>query len=340
MRTLVSELIPWIASNAGDSGMCADTDQGKAFIISQLDLACESLSYRIDDSGTLWYWDCPAGDGCFALPEDVQDARSIWVNGLTATQHDQWYQARVAYGQRDCGSQVYLPQIDDQGEFPIPYPLMQVQGVRLGYVAQSDADAGKNVTVEYTNEYGETKREDLTLLSQQHPVFTDGVCRDCSFFAKPVTEDNVKCYQKVPTGQRFFLCDYGPKIRVGSFRRKRLPQRFCGCTMVRIKGKRRYVRLTSESDICPFDNRGALQFALSAIAARTRNDAGDYDNLMAHALNELWRQMQDNDGPQNVSQMHFRSGNAGNWSQAGNRPMPGTAPYMCNGWGGQWGWGR
>lgn len=328
MRILASSLFSWLAPNVGDAGVCADTEDGKAQIIESLDLACDALHTRLDqDFSTLWTWAMPVFDQCFALPEDCLEGRQMWINGGTATQHDEWYQGKLACGLRDQGSIRYGPEITDLGQFAIPHKLVQLRDTRVAFIAQSDADAGKVITVELTNEYGETVKETLTLLPKQQPVVTESQVRDVTFLQKPFTQSNVKCYQHFPTGQLHFICDYSPRTLLGAWRRKKIPQCFCGCAYVTIKGKRRYQQITSGDDICPFDNRIAIKFAVQAIASVNRNDPEGYAKFLLMALNEIQKQMKDSDSPSNVSQATFRSGMGSNPSQAANNPLPGTSMW-------------
>lgn len=339
MRILVRDMLPQIAQNVGDSGVGLCDATGIAEAISNLSYACRILQKRIDDDGTLWWWTVPAADGCFAVPQECEEGRQFFVNGYSATTYDQWYEGRVCGGLHAGVPCCYGPAIIDLGNFPIPHPFPRIKDVRMALVAQSDGDAGKQVELEITNQYGEPVRETLTLLPYQQPVLTDSFVYDVSFLQKPQTVSNVKAYQAFSNGQRIFIGDYAPLTRLGAFRRKRMPVSLCGgCNVVTIKGKRRFIPLTSEDDICPFDDPIALGFALRAVAAWRRgadNDSlNEYNGNLQMALNEIYKQMRNEDSPGNVAQIRFRSGFSCNPSQAANRPIPGTAWYGRRGLGG------
>lgn len=332
MRTTVAQMLPKVAANMQDSGLCL-TAESLPNAVSIYNDACYALWTRIDEGGTLWEWDVPACDGCFALPADCLDARQMWLNGVTLTQRNQWYQGKIACSS-DCGTNCYGPDVIDMGEFAIPLPITaKIRGIRAAFVAQSDADAGVEVDFIVTDEYGESKRQTVSLLGGQEPVMSDNVVYDLTFLKKPKTHDNVKLFWQFDNGQRIFVADYGPEVQIGTFRRKRLPQRFCGCNMVRIKGKRQFYEITDAEDISFFDNWLAMSWACSAIAALRRQDAGSYQTFLQNALNEINKQMRNANGAAYVTQASFRSGYGCNPSQAANRPLPGTALY------GGWGWG-
>lgn len=296
-----------IAPNVSDAGVCPTTEDGKEQILEALDLALDALMKRIDSEGTLWTWVVPTYTGCFALPEDCLEARQVFVNGVSAMQRDQWFQGRLAYGLRDCGTSCY-PEVRDLGDYAIPVPVPNVYPVRMAFTAAFDSDAGTEVVCEVIDQYGKRFKETLTLLPNQQPVTMETPCMDVSYIGKPQTDGPVKVFFSYDNGQRFYICDAGPKVQSTAFRRKKLPQRFCGCNEVRIVGKRRYYRITSENDIIPICDRVALCFAVSAIADLRKRDADGYNTNLTLAQNELWKGMQNADSAGNVSPVQFLSG--------------------------------
>ncbi len=317
-QTLVSDILEDIAPNVSDAGVCITTASGKAQAIRALDLALDALMKRIDTEGGLFTWMVPVVSGCFALPEDCLEARQIFINGASAIQRDKWFQGRLARGMRDCG----MPcgnEVRDLGDFPTPQPLPPFRPIRVALVAEQDADAGAVCTVEVLNEYGERKKEQLTLIAGQEAVIMESPAYNITFVGKPKTNGPVKLYLSYDNGARYYLCEYGPNVRTGLFRRKKLPQRHLGCAQVHIFGKRRYDRITSETDLIPIGDRVALSFAVSAIAElRKRNDSG-YQAMMLNSLNELWKGLENADSASNVAPIQFISGFGSNPSRAGNR---------------------
>lgn len=317
-RCLVSDVLEAIAPNVDDAGVCATTAEGKRRIISALDLALDALMKRIDTEGALWTWMVPVMGGCFALPEDCLEARQVFINGASTIQRDKWFQGRLARGMRDCGLPC-VAEIRDLGDFATPQPLPPLRPIRVALVAEQDADAGSQVTVSVINEYGEEKKETLTLLAAQQPVIMESPAYEIVFVGKIKTQGPVKMYLSYDSGQRFYMCEYGPNVRVGAFRRKKLPQRLCGCAQVHIFGKRRYDRITAETDLIPICDRVALSFAVSAIASLRKRDLEDYNAQMTFALNELWKGLENADSASNVAPVQFLSGFGGNLVHARGR---------------------
>ena len=317
-QCLVSDVLDAIAPNVDDAGVCATTAEGKRRIISALDLALDALMKRIDTEGALWTWMVPVTSGCFALPEDCLEARQIFINGASTIQRDKWFQGRLARGMRDCG----MPcgnEVRDLGDFATPQPLPPIRPIRVALVAEQDADAGAQVTVEVVNEYGERKKETLTLVGEQQAVIMESPAYEIPFVGKPKTNGPVRLYLAYDNGARYHLCDYGPNVRTGLFRRKKLPQKHWGCQQVHIFGKRRYDRITSENDLIPICDRIALSFAVSAIADLRKRDQQGYQANMLMSLNELWKGLENADSAGNVAPLQFISGFGTNPSRAGNR---------------------
>lgn len=304
-RTLARDLFEQVAPMVRDSGVCPTTDEGKAEILNFLNLSCFNLHKRLDSEGVLFEWYSDVQNGCFALPQECREARQIGINGLPLQQRSQFYIGKVATGgfAGCCGPW----ECRDLGDFYIPQHLPKVRGIRIALVATDDADAGKEVVVEIKNEYGVTVKQVLTLLPNQAPAIMDEVAYDVTFFKKPKTVGTVMLQLHYDDGQRFHFCNYHPDTEEGLFRRKQLPQKFWGCNIVRILGKVRFVQITDENQIIPYNDPIAIGFACSATAAWRRRDTDTYYKDMLAAINEVKVQMQDGDSAGNVKQITVRS---------------------------------
>ncbi len=317
-QCLVSDVLEAIAPNVSDAGVCVTNPGGKDQAIKALDLALDVLMKRIDTEGALWTWMVPVTAGCFALPEDCLEARQIFINGASTIQRDKWFQGRLARGMRDCGTPCGN-EVRDLGDFATPAPLPPIHPIRLAFTAEQDADIGTVITSEVLNEYGERKKESLTLIGDQQPVIMESPAYEITFVGKPKTSGPVKLFLSYDNGARYYFCEYGPNVRVGLFRRKKLPQRHCGCAQVHIFGKRRYDRITAETDLIPICDRVALSFAVSAIADLRKRDQEGYQRNMLMSLNELWKGLENADSASNVAPLQFVAGFGGHGTQASNR---------------------
>lgn len=315
-RTIAKDLFDDIAPMVDDSGVCPTTDEGKERILRFLNLSCYNLHKRLDSEGTLFEWYSDVTQGCFALPQECREARQIGINGLPLRQRSEFYIGKQATGsafEGCCGPW----ECRDLGDFYIPQYLPKKRGIRIALVALEDVDAGAEVVVEVTNEYGTPVRETLTLLANQEPAIMSAVAYDVTFFKKPKTQGVISLQLHYDDGQRFYFCNYHPDTQEGLFRRKQLPQRFWGCNIIRILGKTRFVKIDDENQIIPFNDPIAVGFACAATAAWRRRDTDAYDQLMLRALNEMKKQMEDGDSAGNVKQVAVRT-NFNNASLAGN----------------------
>lgn len=319
-RTIVREMLDWIAPMVQDSGVCITNPSGRAQAIQFVDLASQDLMKRLDSEGTMFDWYVPVYQNCLALPQDCREARQIILNGVPLVQRDQFYLGKVWNGvvARGCGCGA--DECVDMGDFYIPQPLPKRMGIRIALVALNSADAGKVCTVQVVDEYGQLQREDLTLVGDGQPVVMNAVATDVTFFLKPKTLGPVSLQLHYDNGQRFFFCEYLPHTEEGLFRRKFIPNRFHGCNIAKVVGKLRYDRITDENQIMPFNDRIAMGFAVRAIAAWQRGDTGAYAENMTWALQELKKQMEDADSASNMKQIIVRTNFANpSWAGGGRR---------------------
>lgn len=315
-RMLARDLIEVLAPMTDDSGVSSCTADGRTQILRDLNLGCEALVKRIDSEGLLHDFYIPVEEGCIALPQTIREVRYIVLNGVPLRQRDEWYIGKVSNNQfqNGCSPAECL----DVGDFYIPKSLPKRRGLRIALVALNSADAGKTCTVEVVNEYGVPTKQDLILPGNSDPVIMDAVAYDVTYFNKPKTVGAVSLQLHYDDGQRFYFCHYLPETEEGLFRRKAIPQRFLGCNMAKVKGKLRFIPITSEDQIVPFNDSLALGLAQKAIAAWRRGDDEQYQTKLGQAINELQKQMADPDSARNVRQAVFltqggTNSNANNW---------------------------
>lgn len=315
-RCRVSDIIDEVAANAEDSGLCATTADGRARIVTELNMAVKMLMKRCDTDGALWWWPIPCASGCFGLPEDCLEARQVFVNGFGTIQRDKFYQGQLSMGLNNCGQQCCLPELVDMGDFAIPVPLPNFRPIYITLAAESIADAGKEVEIEIVNKYGDRHRETLTLVTDYGYVKMEEGATDVTFVGKPQTNGAVRMYLTYDNGQRYHFCDYGPKVQSGAFRRKKLPFWCAKSALVRVFGKMRQYNITSETDIIPICDTEALSWALSAVTAMRRKDAQGFNEMLGQAVNALYKGLEDKDSASNVHPITFIMGTC-NDSQAG-----------------------
>lgn len=317
-RCKVSDVISEIAANAEDSGICVSTEEGQQRVIAELNVALPLLMKRVDAAGMMMHMAVPVCGGCFWLPEEFLEARQIFLNGFGTIQRSQYYQGQLSSGLNTCGTQCCWSEVIDLGDFAIPQPLPNFRPIYITLAAESNADAGKEVTVEITNQYGKQVKETLTLLPEMGYVKMSEGAVDVTYVGKPLTDGDVRMYLSYDNGQRIHLCDYGPKVQSGAFRRKKLPS-WCpyGTNLIRIYGKMRARKITSMDDIIPVCDVEALSWALSAVTAMRRKDTAGFNECLLQAVNALWKELGNQDSASNVQPVFFDFG-ACSPSQASN----------------------
>lgn len=315
-RCTLEDVIFQIAPNTDDTGLCATNAEGQQRIMDELNVALPLLMKRVDTEGAMWNWALPVCGGCFALPDDCLEARQVFVNGFGTIQRDKYWQGTLAVGQNNCGTQCCWPEIIDLGDFPIPQPLPNFRPIYLSVSAESNADAGKEVQIEIVDQYGKRWKEVLVLLPEMQQVPMTVAAVDVTFVGKPLTDGEVRLYANFANGQRFHLCNYGPKVQVGAFRRKKLPTWCAQVNVIRVFGKLRLRKITSLQDILPICDTAALSWALSAVTAMRAKDTTEYNNRLTMAVNELFRELENADSPSNVHPITFMLGASCGGSQA------------------------
>lgn len=323
-RIVARDIFEDVAPTVDDAGTCATSVEGQRKILKQIDLAQKAICKRIDTEGMLYDWPVPVRTGCFALPIDCESDRNIFINGFPAVQRDQWFEGKLAWGRNGYGTDCRM-QCIDEGQFAIPLPLPKVFSARIAIVAEAQGDAGQVVTLEFINQYGDRITEELTLLGNGQPVYTNAMAYDVTMLSKPRTFGAIQLQMRYDDGARFQIgvpvtARYPAQCTHGYFRRKKLPTRYgTSCQQVVIKGKLKTWTIDREGDVLPFGDIHAWRFACQAIAAQTRGENAVYRELLGEALNELSRSMQDSDPSGNVSMVKMQSGFAGNPSWASGR---------------------
>lgn len=317
-RCRVSDVLSEIAANADDAGVCITTAEGRQRVITDLNTALKILMKRCDTDGALWWWTIPCAGGCFGLPEDCLEARQVFTNGFGTIQRDKFYQGQLSMGLNNCGTQCCLPELVDMGDFAIPVPLPNFRPIYITLAAESNADAGQEVVVEIVNKYGERHKETLTMEENMGYVRMEEGATDVTYLGKNQTDGAIRMYLTYDNGQRYHFCDYGPKVQSGAFRRKKLPYWCAKSALVRVFGKMRQFNITQETDIIPICDTEALSWALSAVTAMRRKDTQGYNEMLAQALQALYKGLEDKDSASNVHPITFMMGSC-NPSQAGGR---------------------
>lgn len=332
MPILAKDLFEGLAPHVGDSGVCPDDS---AAILKDLNEVVPMLLSRMDSLGSLPQWCVPAVGGCFALPHDCLEVRTILLDGFPLVQRDQWYEGKLGIGLLDgcrriganCNQNAFIRScsyqnvIDLGDDYAIPLPWPECLNARLGLRAENSADAGAVVNVDIINEYGDMVRNDMILPTDEQVVQSESFVKDVKFIRKPVTKGNVSGYFVMPDGRKSKLFSLEPRIVTPRWRRKKLPHQFpCGRHgTVLIRGKIRFIPLTSGEDICIIDNLKALQWACRAQAALKRDDRIVYNESLALSVNELNMQLNDATSNAVVSQASLvspfgRAGRTKSWT--------------------------
>lgn len=300
-----ADLFDQLAPYYGDAGICVQTEADKRLIMDALDQAIPLLSKRLDAKGTLMRTKVRADGGCFCLPYDCLEVRSVHYNCQPVDLADEYHEWRV--GEVSSGDCYVGPLIDVGDNFPIPkaWPSYHFD-TRLAFSCENDADVGVEVQVKFTDRYGHEYTEFLTMPADQQLAISVENVTDILFIRKPQTIGGVKLHVYYPQTKRWRQhARYAPQVTIPAYRKKKLNiGPYCGDLI--IKGKKRFFPIRDENEVLPIDDIEALQFALKALAAKVRGDDQDYQAKLSQAVRALDLQLSDSHAPGTVTQMKVR----------------------------------
>jgi hypothetical protein len=317
---------PLISSSYDGSGMCPagpngefTEDQLQAGLLT-LNQALPAILKRIDAKGTLSRWTVPVWGGIFALPPDCLEVRQVFLNGCELNLRDQWYEGQIGHKISNCERSCGGPDLIDLGDgysIPEEWPS-QHQDTRYGLMAESDEDAGKPVQIRYRDRYGHHTEEVVELVNHQQLAITEGVVSDITFQFKGITKGAVVGFITYPDGRNRRIIRIPANIASPTYRKKKLPRSFNNCSgELSIIGKMRFTPLISVTDTLPICDEMALSWALRALYNLKNGNFTEYDASLKFSINELSRELQDNQPTGVVSQMSitapFRSPNRKCW---------------------------
>lgn len=312
MNLALSDVLGPAGPNVGDSGTC-----DVPMITDYVNRAQGLLIHRLDSKGTVWPRCVPVCAEVFALPPEFLEVRSVLVDGKPAIQRDQYFESNSHMGHRgekSGGSWHHYcegNELIDLGDlWAIPTLLPQILGAHLAVTAQLSSDAGRTITLQVLNRYGDWVTEGLKLLPDQQMNFTATEAYDVRFVTKPLTAGNVNLYLVAPDNTYSIQAVYGPKVTRPSYRRKRLPKHKRGnCpSIVKIMGKLRFYPALVETDQLVIGNLEAIVWAIKAITAQTIGDVESYNSFLGAAEVELLNELRDDESEATVSPIEVRTG--------------------------------
>lgn len=310
MPTTVQDVLEYVATFVGENGVCP-IPENYDYIIQQINAAVPLLMKRLDSKGTLHTWKQYINSQTFTLPYDCLEVRQAWLNNVSLRQRDSFYQGELGVGIQCTGPwQCWGHDLIDLGDdFPLPYDWPNHFDTRYGLVAESNADAGKEVTVRFTNRLGDLLTEQVTLLPNQQMAVTVSDVREVQFQSKGQTNGAVRGYIYYPqTGQSVWTGTFPSFVAIPRYRKKKLPHCFDGCrypsTLV-FTGKLRYFPVQSLTDEIPISDPFALGYACKALTAMRNSRYDEANATLTLAAVELDKQLQDESSRAAISQIQI-----------------------------------
>jgi hypothetical protein len=319
MNLALGEVLGPVAPNVGDSGICLLTDRQAA--VDAVNRAQRLLIVRLDAKGTVVPRCIDVCQEVFALPPEINEIRSVMVDGQEAVQREQSYEMGRHRGSHHWRHHCHGHELMDLGDgWATPTLLPQIPNAHLA-ISGVDADAGKTLTFRVLNRYNQWVTENLTIQVDRQMDFTQTDCYDVQFCSKPVTAGPVNVYWVAPDGTYGLLATYGPNITSPTYRRKRLPKHHGHHKIHRVKilGKLRYFPASADADQLVIGNLDAIIWGVKAITAQTLGDAKSFDQYIALAVNELEQELRDEESDATVAPIQVSTGCSFNQRRAHGR---------------------
>lgn len=309
MPTTVQDVIEYVSSFVGENGVCGTDPSQYPFIIHELNGAIPLLMKRLDAKGTLHQWKQYISSQTFTLPYDCLEIRQAWLNNISLRQRDSFYQGELGVGIQCSGPfQCWGHDLIDLGDdFALPYDWPNHFDTHYGLVAESNADAGTQVTVRFYNRLGDLLTEQITLLPDQQLAITVSDVREVVFQSKGVTNGAIRGYIYYPqTNQRVWNGTFPSFVSIPRYRKKKLPHCFGNCsfpsTLV-FTGKVRYFPVQNVLDEIPISDQYALGYACKALTAMKNSRFDEANTALTLGVNELDKQLEDESSRASITQI-------------------------------------
>ena len=308
MNLALGDVLEAVAPNVGDSGVCLLTDKQAA--VDAVNRAQRLLIVRLDAKGTVVPRCVDVCQEVFALPPEINEVRSVMIDGQEAVQREQSYEMGRHHGAHHWRHHCHGHELIDLGDgWAIPTLLPQIANLHLA-ISGVDADAGKVLTFRVLNRYNQWVTESLAIPINREKVFTQTDCYDVQFCSKPETEGPVNVYWVAPDGTYGLQATYGPKVTCPQYRRKRMPKHHGHNRVHRVKilGKLRYVAAVEDTDQLVIGNLDAIIWGVKAITAQTLGDAKAFVQYVGLGVGELEHELRDEESEATVAPMQVSTG--------------------------------
>lgn len=282
----VGEVLPFIKGYAGTSGTCSD-----AKALDYLNKASNLLWNKTDFYTTTDYICVCVHDHCLTLPSAYKQIRLAWIGRTPATLGNEWYQS--------------IPQIGLVSECSCSRQLVDVGGLHVTFrnywhpyyvtfQAEDPLDAGTELTVFGTDEYGTAQKEQMALGVAPEKINSEKIFKSVVSIIKPKTRGRVRLYAtNRNTGEYLLLAIYQPYDVNPNFKRFKVPKT---CCEIRLLCKRKFVAAVESNDLVYFPIE-ALTFAVTAIVGKEARQNSVYVENLQLAIGELNRETADREEP-------------------------------------------
>lgn len=280
----VAEILEEFKRYAGASGRCDDQTA-----IEYLNKARRLLWNKTDFSATLEYACLSCIGSCITLPSAYKQVRLAWVGGNPVSLGDEWYVSIPDVGlnpNHSCHSKLI-----NIGGYHVTFRDYTPNPYQIALQVESPQDAGTQVTVFATDQYGTKKKEEITLQSGEY-AFSAGLYINILSVIKPRTVGRIRVYAYDKfLNQRLLLAIYQPYDINPHFLKYQLRGVHCS-NILTIQAKKKFYKLADMNEFVEFPTE-ALIWAAQAVVSQEQKNQESFTTNLALAVAEVNRESAD-----------------------------------------------
>jgi hypothetical protein len=281
----VAELFPLIKSQAGSAGVCSEDE-----LMEKMNVIGPEILDRIEAKGTVSNWCLNICGGCVVLPADLETPLQAWLCGTALGFRGEYWLGRLAGDiPYDLDQEVPWKEIVMDGRYAHTqvHPIPACSNDAFEFVARSQKDAGKVVSIRYRNTMGREVEYTTTLRGDREGSDpSDTGIGEVTFVSKPRTAGAVELWMRnLRSGHRFLVAVYDAADEHPEYRIVHIT----GCANGRlvIKGRKRWMPLRTDKDVVPFGKVAVWRAALIAESHLANRELEAYEGTLQRAVNML-----------------------------------------------------
>ena len=282
MGDTLADMAELVKGFVGDSGTCSTERAIKA-----INQARRLLWNKRAWSSQEEYASICCVDGCFTLPNRYEQIKLAWIDGVSASLADEWFNATNSTSLSPMRSCYHL--MTEVGGKHVLFNDYEINTYQIGIMVENEEDKDVELTFEAQDEYGSYSLVKLTTLGRGQLAKTTAQYRAIRSVSKPITKGRIRVYAyDTILDTQTLISLYHPSDVNPSFRRFRTPK-VCDC--VTIYASKRYFDLADQQELVEF-SADSMIYAILALNSRDNRKAQEFLVNIDLAIKEQEKEME------------------------------------------------